>query len=219
MAKIPKFYGVCYEEGSIKEDKSLQLGIIVSYIKGVSLTNYLKDNKITPIEKAKILIDICSIVDNLHKSGIISRGITPSGILIGNNGIYLTDFKYATDKHNNSDYVDMETIRYNAPEVFIQKGRTSNLDPIYEISTKADIWSIGTIMLEMFSELLPFSGDGQFNSTTLLLSFVHQKKINLPDNVLKTYPEIIPIIENCLEYKPEKRMSISELILKLITLF
>jgi len=223
-SQIPNLYGVCYREDEVSKDvKTLAFGLVVTYFDGnVSLEQFLKENlaKLTPIEKLRIVIEICSIAEFLHREKIISRCISPEGIIIDpEKHCYLVDFKYSTDKEKNADFIDINSIRYNAPEVFIQKSErifeNSLSDLFYEISTKSDVWSIGAIMLELFSGQIPFIEKSKDDPTILLLAFIDQQEIHLPDSLTKNYKELVPIIKNCLEYNPDKRMTSEQLLIKL----
>jgi len=227
MRVIPKFLGVIFREEIIEKVPTFSFGLIMDYNSTTltSLNNYLKDKKLSSIDKLNIIIKICKIVHYLHSenNNIISRSINPDVLQVDNSGeIYLLDFRYATDNEQNTDAVDINTIRYNAPEVFIQEhnnefdtNKTGINDVIYNISLKADIWSLGAIMLQLFSGQLPFTGEVEFDASNVLFSFVVKKEITIPENVTKECIGIVPIIKNCLDYNPKNRMSCSELSEKL----
>ena len=174
--RIPEFYGICYEQE--KDDSNVSFGLMFRYLEGDTLREYLKKNpKLKASDKFQLLIEVAKIVEYLHKQGVISRSLNPDSLVVNNNKIYLTDFKHSTKNEKTNDFMDNDLIRYNAPEVFIQKSErifeNSITELYYDITTKVDIWSIGTIMLEILSGVPAFESKAD-DPTLLLLAFMDE---------------------------------------------
>ena len=223
MSRIPIFRGVCWKEEniiSIKNGKRYSYGLMFNYNNGITLRDYLRNERELSINrKMKIIIEICKIVEYLHQKKVISRCINPEEIHVDNDEegrISLMNFKFATDKQKTRDLVDMSSLRYSAPEVIIQKSErintNSNSDIFYEFTSMCDIWSIGVIMIEIFSGQIPFRDICPEEPSLLVLSFIDKQEIRLPENLVKEHIELVPVITKCLDYNPEKRYKIGELL-------
>jgi calcium-dependent protein kinase len=99
---------------------------------------------------AKVMKQMLSALNYLHKQKIIHRDIKPENLLLADSepddiNIKLIDFNIATVKKQDLDV--QGTIDYMAPEVF--KG---NYDE------KCDIWGAGVILYVLVSGKLPFEG-------------------------------------------------------------
>jgi serine/threonine protein kinase len=159
MAKIRSDYVVHYNHSWIESNEILyiQMELCLNTLKGImeQKQNDFKRKRfevMTPLEyyiSSELLKEILEAVNYLHslKPPIIHRDLKPTNILIteGLNGrfVKLCNFGLATiqefDGLSHTKY--MGTIRYVAPEVMIGK----NYD------TKADIYSLGFILQELFN--------------------------------------------------------------------
>ena len=55
---------------------------VMEYVKGVPITQYCDDNKLTPQERLNLFIPVCNAVQHAHQKGIIHRDIKPSNVLV-----------------------------------------------------------------------------------------------------------------------------------------
>ena len=222
--ELPEFYGICYKEYSQnddediinnndKEPKTYSFGIIMKHLEGISLRNYMT-KKETPLEKLKILIEVTKIIEYLHSRNIVSRGITPDSFIVNpkTGVIHLIEFDFSSIDLKTSDSVDIAMMRYNAPEAFIQKSESSISELYYEVTPKVDIWSIGTMMIEFFTNKVPFEGIKNNNAAKLLLLLMEHKEVLYPDSIRVEYPEIFSIIKKCLDYDYNNRITVTDLL-------
>ena len=85
----------------------------------------------------------------MHSAGLIHRDIKPANILIGFDGTAkICDLGFATrsDKVKEDRFVNVGSPLYMAPEVMKDN----------QYSSKADIWALGVLMLEMINGGLPW---------------------------------------------------------------
>ena len=54
----------------------------MEYVKGVPLTDYCDQAKLSVIERLELFLPICQAVQHAHQKGIIHRDLKPSNILI-----------------------------------------------------------------------------------------------------------------------------------------
>ena len=56
---------------------------VMELIKGVPITKYCDDARLSPKERLELFIPVCQAVQHAHQKGIIHRDLKPSNILIG----------------------------------------------------------------------------------------------------------------------------------------
>ncbi|WXR61667.1 Stk1 family PASTA domain-containing Ser/Thr kinase [Peptostreptococcaceae bacterium AGR-M142] len=128
--------------------------IVMEYVEGVTLKEYIKKEGKIELEKAlDIIKQIALALDKAHKSSIIHRDIKPENILISNeNLVKILDFGIAKAITKSTVINKKEiigSIYYLSPEQV--KGQI--------VDEGADIYALGIILYEMLTGILPFSGD------------------------------------------------------------
>lgn len=173
--------------------------IAMEYLPGKTLKDFLdEDYKFSLEEITDILIQIASGLDHAHSKGVIHRDIKPDNMkILENNVIKITDFGIARIESSTSNLTQdgtmLGTLGYISPE---QLHNSKGVD------SRADIFSFGAMMYELFTKKLPFDG-GTVGATIL--------KIMTDEPVLpsKINPDINPFIEKiimkCLIKDPDRR--------------
>ena len=133
--------------------ESKQSYIVTEFIHGTTLKAFLHHRPISHPEIAvMIVLEVSRAVAHAHRSGIIHRDIKPENIMVREDGrIKLMDFGIA-------QMIDMQELTltgqllgspaYMAPELI--EGRT--------LDFRADLFSLGTLLYELTTGKLPFSG-------------------------------------------------------------
>jgi eukaryotic translation initiation factor 2-alpha kinase 4 len=107
-----------------------------------NLKEYLNENKLNNYKKQIICKQIINGLKYIHKNEIIHRDLKLTNIFIDyNNNIKIGDFGLAKNIYD-LNYDEVGTFSYIAPEILVG----NNYD------FKADLYSIGIIILEVFSE-------------------------------------------------------------------
>ncbi len=135
------------------EETDKEIFIVMEYIKGIELSNKIKEGIISTDEAVKIASQIAEGIEAAHKEGIIHRDIKSSNIMITESGtVKIMDFGLAKVK-GTSKITKMDstvgTIAYMSPE-------QSRGD---EVDSKTDLWSFGVVLYEMLTGKMPFKGD------------------------------------------------------------
>ena len=128
--------------------------IVMEYVEGQTLKEYIDQNgMLSWQETVEYAIQICSALDTAHKNGIVHRDIKPHNIILTNDGVLkVTDFGIArasSYETKNMEESTMGSVHYFSPE----QARGGYTD------AKSDIYSLGIVMYEMVTGILPFNGE------------------------------------------------------------
>ena len=123
-----------------REDAEIGPCIVMEYIDGETLTDYLKTNPSNK-ERKRILNELFDALSFIHKHQIVHNDLKPENILITRNGrnVKLIDFGYA-DSDSHLDKATGGTKAFAAPELVRQE--TSDVT--------SDIYSLGFIIKLLF---------------------------------------------------------------------
>ena len=124
--------------------------IVMEYIDGPSLLQLITMKPPSPNLAMNIALDICRGLMAAHEQNIIHRDIKPQNILLTSDQIAkISDFGVARILEATTDYAGTitGTRRYMAPEQY-----EGNYD------YRADLYSTGLILYEMFMSKFPFRG-------------------------------------------------------------
>lgn len=125
-----------------EEESPVGPGIVMEYIEGRTLDRFLAENP-APAVRRRIFEELLSVVDYLHKRGIVHNDLKPENILISRNGdrLKLIDFGLSDN--------DAQLLRtpgctpaYASPELL-----SGALQP----DLRSDIYSIGRLMQLIFA--------------------------------------------------------------------
>lgn len=172
--------------------------IVMEFIDGQSLKELITRKEKLPFQEAvEIAREICEALVNAHQNKIIHRDIKPHNILITGEGrVKVTDFGIAravtasTVTYNNKSI--MGSVHYFAPE-------QARGDMVGE---KADIYSLGIVLYEMVTGIVPFSGDSPISIALQHL----QEDIKSPASINAEVPYFLEkIIIKAVQKDPDLR--------------
>ena len=128
--------------------------LILEYVKGVTLKDYMIKNPRIPIETiVHIAKQIASGLSHAHQNGIIHRDIKPQNILMNDNlTCKITDFGIARaygDTTLTQTNQMLGTVYYLSPEQ--ARGNVA--------TAQSDIYSLGILIFEMITGQIPFKGE------------------------------------------------------------
>ena len=182
--------------------------IVMEYIKGGSLTDYMKSKKFNFTERraAELIYQLAKGLKYLHKYGIIHRDLKPDNVMLteasDRGNIKIMDFglsKILGKKEKSTD--GFGTLTFVSPEVLIRK----------PYNKEVDIWSLGVILYLMLSGELPFD-DPDDNEQNIAKSIVYQDVKFPPETFSKRSKAVINLIKGCLTKDPKNRIKIDEIL-------
>ncbi len=124
--------------------------IVMEYLEGETLTDYLKREKRIPEDKAvEMLMPIMHSLKTVHEQGILHRDIAPDNIFITKDGqIKLIDFgasRFATTSHSRSLTVIVKP-GYSAEEQYRSRG---------DQGPHTDVYSLAATLYKMITGVTP----------------------------------------------------------------
>lgn len=161
--------------------------IVMEYVRGETLKEYIEKHGHLPINTSiQITFDIGEALENAHKNGIVHCDIKPHNILVTETGrIKVADFGIArainSSVGNKDDHAVLGSVHYFSPE-------QASGGPVDE---RTDIYSLGVVMYEMMTGVVPFEGD-----TAISVALQHvQDDIPLPTKYNRRIPRLV---EQCI---------------------
>lgn len=182
--------------------------IVMELLEGRTLRDVLA--KEAPLDTARavaLMLQTSAAVAAAHEAGIIHRDLKPANIFIVHNSelpavVKVLDFgiaKLAADTLEEDEAHTLTQVgamigtpRYMSPE---------QCDGV-ELTPAADVYSLGVILYEMLTGIVPFSG-----STPLAIAMKHTSELPRPPREFVTsIPETLEaVVLHALEKAPEKR--------------
>lgn len=183
--------------------------IVMEYVRGETLKDYIEKHGHLPINTSiQISFDIGEALEHAHANGIVHCDIKPHNILVTETGrIKVADFGIARAINSSSSTKDeksvLGSVHYFSPEQ-ASGGK---------IDERTDIYSLGVVMYEMMTGVVPFEGD-----TAISVALQHvQNDIPLPTKYNRRIPQLVErVILKAMAKNPDDRFqTISEMMSEL----
>lgn len=161
--------------------------IVMEFVRGETLKEYIEKHGHLPINTSiQIAFDIGEALESAHHNGLVHCDIKPHNILVTETGrIKVADFGIARAINSSAtmkeDKKILGSVHYFSPEQ--ASGNT--------LDERTDIYSLGVVMYEMMTGVVPFEGD-----TPLSIALQHvQDAILLPTKYNRRIPRLV---ERCI---------------------
>ncbi len=171
---------------------------VMELVKGVPITKYCDEHRLTPQKRLALFIPICRAVQHAHQKGVIHRDLKPSNVLValydGRPSPKVIDFGVAkatgqklTDKTLFTDFgAVVGTLEYMSPE----QAELNQLD----IDTRSDIHALGVLLYELLTGTTPLSRK-RLRAAALLecMRIIREEEPPKPSTRLSTTEELASI--------------------------
>jgi len=178
---VVTIHGVAEEAGRVF--------IIMEYVRGGSLKDFLGSKNITPALVAPIAIQICEGLAAAHHAGIVHRDIKPSNIILDQTGrVRLLDFGLAKGRQDEpitQAGAALGTVNYMSPEQAEGK----------EVDIRSDLFSLGVVLYELLTGTTPF---GKANIPATMHAIVHDEPAALVSFGVEAAEKWQPVIDKAL---------------------
>ena len=180
--------------------------IVMEYVRGQTLATIMQKMRLAPPQVLRYGVQIADAVAKAHAAGIVHRDLKPGNVMITEDGLVkVLDFGVAkfTDPATN----DPEALP--ATQLTMPGSATGTL--LYmspeqargeEVDFRSDIFSLGTVLFQMFGNQLPFYGANT-------MAVMHNLHFNATPDLAALCPGIPKtartLVERMLEKEPAKR--------------
>lgn len=180
------------------EEVDEQLFIVMEYIDGMELKEWIRSDECSLNQKIKVTEHIAAGIKAAHDKGIIHRDIKSNNIMICRSGkVKIMDFGLAHfqgEDHITKTGTTLGTTAYMAPEQL----RGVDADEL------SDMWSFGVVLYELFTHNLPFQGSYE---PAIMYAISEEDPIPVDEHEREVPENIRGIIYGCLSKEREKRYS------------
>lgn len=181
---------------------------VMELIKGITITKYCDQEKLTIHDRLQLFIPVCHAVQHAHQKGVIHRDIKPGNILIADYDgkpvpkvidfgvVKATNFRLTDSSIYTGIKEIIGTLEYMAPEQAVP----NNLD----IDTRVDIYALGVTLYELLVGTVPFSRkDFELAIITDLLRVIREVEPKKPSTKLSS-SESLPSVAALRRMEPKK---------------
>ncbi len=186
--------------------------IAMEYVRGSTLTSILKSRRLSLEEALQYAVQISDALAKAHSAGVIHRDMKPGNIMITDDGLVkILDFglaKFNPDMTETDDGTALErTKEVTLTQPGMVTGTVFYMSPEQargeKVDARSDIFSFGSVLFEMVTGKLPFTGA---NSMAVL----HNLHFSPPHDLKQLRPDLPPalltLLERMLEKNVEKRI-------------
>jgi len=179
--------------------------IVMELLSGRDMFAVLRESgPVTPEDLSAVMLQVCDGLAEAHEKGIIHRDLKPENLFCANErdgGVVIKIVDFGVSKQLSGSRLRAQTNpsesvgspQYMSPEQITKPS---------EVDARTDIWSLGVVMYELLTGVLPFRGAGTAQVCAAVLTEpvppISQYRQDVP-------PALEFIIQRCLEKDRERR--------------
>ncbi|GBG76702.1 hypothetical protein CBR_g22920 [Chara braunii] len=190
--------------------------IVMEYLAGGSLRSFLSKRQPLSMPLRIVVgmaVDIAHGLSYLHSKGIVHKRLRSDNLhLTADKTVKITEFCAAHIERESADFTnESNAFRWMAPELQQNKGMENDVPSIFhdtrQCTPKADVYSFGIILWELFTCVVPFDGMTAVQASFAVVNRGVRPKI--PDNCPIPLTNIMNL---CWAANPEKRPSMDDVV-------
>ena len=155
MAKLRHQHAaMIFDAGNLPDGRHF---IVMEFVEGETLSQALaREGRFSATRAVEIATQICDVLEEAHRLGVVHRDLKPSNILLGKRGVCVLDFGVAkvlassaesTATHASTGSGQLiGTPRYMSPEQCLGQ----------RVGARSDLYSLGVLLYEMLAGRPPF---------------------------------------------------------------
>ena len=181
--------------------------LVMEYLRGRDLDAELRARgPLPPAEVAAYMVQACDVLAEAHAAGIVHRDLKPANLFLtrlpnGGACLKVLDFGIAKqiDPHNRSAMTQTNSVfgtpLYMSPE---------HMKSAKLVDHRADIWSLGVVMYELLTGLLPYDAESM---TALVIKVMSEPPTPLAARRAGIPAGLDRVVMRCLERDASRRWS------------
>ncbi|MBZ5604310.1 MAG: protein kinase [Acidobacteriia bacterium] len=159
--------------------------ITMEFVEGRDLSSVLEERKLGPEEAVKVTRQICAALEVAHAEGVVHRDLKPQNVMLESSGrVVVMDFGLARSMETTGltqAGAIMGTPAYMSPEQ--AKGMPAD--------ERSDIFSVGIMMYQMLTGVVPFKGDTALASLLLRTQGPPKPPMEIQPSIPKALNDIV----------------------------
>ena len=202
---IAAIYGLEETEGVV--------ALVMELVPGEDLAERLKRGRLPTGDALDIAKQIAEALEEAHEKGIVHRDLKPANVKVTSEGkVKILDFGLAKAlgadgaSEGASDVSNSPTLSRHATEAGLILGTAAYMSPEQArgkaVDKRADIWSFGVVMFEMFSGKRLFTGE----TVTDVLAAVLTRDPDWSSLPAEVPAGVRMLMMRCLERDPKRRL-------------
>jgi serine/threonine-protein kinase len=171
--------------------------LVCDWTEGISLRHHALQSKPSPAEVARLIEELCRILDYAHRQGVVHHDLRPENVLLTTDGLKVLNIGLPRSPDETADPSQsqlLNILRYKAPEQMD--------DEPLPITVAVNVYTLGTFLYEMLTAASVFPMRSLFSAIDQL-----RNQQPLPPSQLQP---LLPagldaVCLKCLEKSPARR--------------
>lgn len=213
-----KFYGYYF-------DNQKRLNLVLDYAEGDTLDKLIVTNGLNFKQKLNLLSQLCDFLIYLKSNKTIHRDLKANNLkvkILNKDEVSLKIIDFGIAKINTQTqsraFNDYSTISFAPPEIY-----DNDIDNMFRISYKYDVWSFGLIVSYLMTGIFPWCKTSKDSLKTHSLkverNLVQKNNFLIPDYLKELNSDLYSIVSDCTKLESKDRAdptNIKEILLQII---